>query len=241
MIKLTDRLQVLADQIEQNETMADIGTDHGFLPLALWERNISPQVIMADISPGSLDKARENARSLYPETAFDLRLGSGIRILEKAEVDAVVLAGMGGALMIRILSEDMEKTLSFQKMVLQPRNGQGKLRRWLITNGFSIIRESLVREGKYICEIMTVVPENCLAGRIPVSKKLPDCGAADIEYEAPPWIKEAGPLAGPFIRQKLSIEENVLRGMLKSKHTDEKQLQQVKMRIAYLKALKEGI
>ncbi|MCI8647992.1 MAG: SAM-dependent methyltransferase [Firmicutes bacterium] len=241
MIRLTDRLQVLADQIEQNETMADIGTDHGFLPIALWERGISPKVIMADISPGSLDKARENARSLYPEEAFDLRLGSGIRVLEKAEVDAVVLAGMGGALMIHILSEELEKTLSFQKLVLQPRNGQGKLRCWLLANGFSIMRESLVRERKYICEVMTVLPENRLAGRSPISKKMPGCGADSIEYEVPPWIKNAGPLADPFIVQKLSIEENVLRGMLKSKHADEKQLQQVKMRIAYLKTLKEGV
>ena len=83
MIKLTDRLQVLADQIEQKETMADIGTDHGFLPMALWERHICPKVIMSDVSPGSLEKARENAASLYPEEVFDLRLGNGIQVLQK--------------------------------------------------------------------------------------------------------------------------------------------------------------
>ena len=94
MIKLTDRLQVLADQIKQNETMADIGTDHGFLPIYLWENEISPKVIMADISPGSLEKARVNCYENYPNEKFDLRLGNGIQILENGEVDAVVIAGI---------------------------------------------------------------------------------------------------------------------------------------------------
>ena len=58
-MKLTPRLQKIADEIKPGETMADIGTDHGFLPLFLWEQGISPQVIMADISKGSLDKAAE--------------------------------------------------------------------------------------------------------------------------------------------------------------------------------------
>ena len=104
MIRLTDRLQILADQIEKNETMADIGTDDGFLPIYLWENGISPNVIMADVSAGSLDKARCDAAALYPDMAFDLRLGDGIQVLEKGEVDAVVLAGMGGILMTETLS-----------------------------------------------------------------------------------------------------------------------------------------
>lgn len=241
MIKLTDRLQVLADQIEKNETMADIGTDHGFLPIALWERGISPKVIMADISPGSLEKARENARMLYPEESFDFRLGNGIRILQKGETDAVVIAGMGGALMIELLSENMEKTLSFPKFILQPRNGQGKLRHWLISRDFSIIRESLVRERKYICEIMTVLPKNRLNGNLSLSKRLPGRTADDIEYEVPPWIGQAGELAAELIEQKLSIEERILKGMSKSKIPDEKQMLRVKQRIAYLRSLKEGV
>ena len=74
-MKLTPRLQKIADEIKPGETMADIGTDHGFLPLFLWEQGISPQVIMADISKGSLDKAAENCRLLAPDTDFDLRTG----------------------------------------------------------------------------------------------------------------------------------------------------------------------
>ena len=131
MIKLTSRLKTIADEIEKGETMADIGTDHGFLPVYLWEAGICPKVIMADISRGSLSKAEQNCRSLYPDVDFDLRLGSGIEVLSQGEVDAVAIAGMGGILMTEILGEDIHKAHSFKKMVLQPRNRIGHLRWWL--------------------------------------------------------------------------------------------------------------
>ena len=119
MIKLTPRLKTIAEEIEKGETMADIGTDHGFLPIYLWEAGLCPKVIMTDISRGSLSKADENCRSLHPETEFDLRLGSGLEVLSCGEVDSVVIAGMGGILMTEILGADVQKAWSFRKLILQ--------------------------------------------------------------------------------------------------------------------------
>lgn len=235
MIKLTDRLQMLADQIEQNETMADIGTDHGFLPIYLWENKISPKVIMADISPGSLDKAKMNGKMLYPEQLFDLRLGNGIQILDNGEVDAVVIAGMGGKLMAQILGEDLQKTKSFKKLILQPRNGQGKLRHWLVTNGFSIIRESLVQEGKYICEIITAIPEPDSG----ISYGIENCGPDSMEYEVPPWITASGALVKPFIENKIAIEEYAWNGLHKAAEIDKEREAIINQRMTYLKSLLE--
>ena len=242
MIRLTDRLQILADQIEKNETMADIGTDHGFLPIYLWENGISPNVIMADVSAGSLDKARCNAAALYPDMTFDLRLGDGIQVLEKGEVDAVVLAGMGGILMTEILSKDLDKSKSFGKLVFQPRSGQGRLRWWLVNNGFFIIRENLVREGKYICEIITAVPEaGSLGNHSPISRAMEGCGPEAIEYEVPPWISSAGELAEAFIKNKRSIERNILKGLKKSISMDEEKVLFTENRILYLESLLGGV
>ena len=238
MIKLTDRLQVLADQIRQDETMADIGTDHGFLPIYLWENEISPKVIMADISPGSLQKARVNCYENYPDEKFDLRLGNGIQILENGEVDAVVIAGMGGKLMTEILGENLEKSKSFGKLILQPRNGQAKLRSWLIENGFSIVKESLVRENKYICEVITVVPyiaDNAISYSLEKEIDDPMC------YEVPPWIITAGELAAPFIQNKINIEEYALNGILKADTVDENREKVIRARIEYLQKLLGGI
>jgi len=177
MMKLSPRLKKIAEQINAGETMADIGTDHGFLPIYLWENKICPKVIMADISSGSLLKARENCEMYDPDASFDLRLGSGIEVLKEAEVDAVVMAGMGGILMTEILEKDIKKSLSFRKLILQPRKDVGKLRYWLFNNGFSITNEALVREGKYICEIITAVPKE-----VAITRQM---NGDDIEYEFP--------------------------------------------------------
>ncbi|MCQ4635948.1 class I SAM-dependent methyltransferase [Anaerovorax odorimutans] len=243
MIKLTDRLQVLADQIEKNETMADIGTDHGFLPIYLWENGISPRVIMSDVSAGSLKKAEINAATLHPDAVFDLRLGNGIQVLENGEVDAVVLAGMGGILMTEILEADPEKSQSFHKYIFQPRSGQGRLRWWLVNNGFPIVHEALVREGKYICEIITARPERiCSMGNIaPVSRVMEGCGPDDIQYEVPPWILSAGELTEAHIKNKLSAERKILSGLGKSKNVDEEKVRFTENRIKYLTVLLGGV
>ena len=156
-MKLSERLNRLAEQIEKGETVADIGTDHGYLPIFLYKTGKSPKVIFADISEGSLDKARECCKELCPGEKFDFRRGDGLDILENGEVDAVIIAGMGGLLMADILEWDIEKTCSIKKFVFQPRNNAGYLRKWLLERNFIIKEESLVREGDFICEIITAL------------------------------------------------------------------------------------
>ena len=230
MIKLTPRLKTIADEIENGETMADIGTDHGFLPLYLWEMGVCPHVIMADISKGSLSKAEENCRSLHPDTAFDLRLGSGIEVLDTGEVEAVVIAGMGGILMTGILGADIEKSWSFKKLVLQPRNRIGQLRWWLYNNGFCISNEKLVREGKYICEVLTVVPrEIAVTG---------DLGPDDIEYEFPhKLIDFKNELTEEYLNKKLNLEKMILKSMSQGRQEEPVRLRRQNYRVEYLEYL----
>lgn len=78
-MKLSERLQLIADEINKGETMADIGTDHGFLPLYLLETGKCPHVVMADISSGSLKKAEDNCRALHPEREYESASGQRLR------------------------------------------------------------------------------------------------------------------------------------------------------------------
>lgn len=230
MIKLSPRLTKLAEQIKPGESVADIGTDHGLLPLYLWENKISPRVIMADISKGSLAKAHENCKALYPDTEFDLRLGSGIEVLHKGEVDAIVMAGMGGILMTEILAKDISKALSFSKLVLQPRKDVGKLRFWLLDNGFHITNEALVREGKYICEILTAIP-----GEIAITRQL---NGDDIEYEFPHTLTDYNDeLLTEYLAVKKRLEEEILRNMQKGKYTTAGDIRRQTYRVSYLMQL----
>ena len=230
MVKLTPRLQIIADEIKAGETMADIGTDHGFLPIYLWEAGICGHVIMADISRGSLNKARDNCRMLHPEQEFDLRLGSGIEVLENGEVDAVAIAGMGGILMTEILGVDLDKAHSFKRLILQPRNHVGKLRYWLLNNGFKIVNEQLVREGKFICEILTIEPKE-----VAVSMNQDE---DDIEYEFPhTLIRFRNELTEEYLQRKLALETQILESMSMGSQTTDAQMKRQKYRIEYLQYL----
>lgn len=230
MIKLSDRLKTIAEEIELGETVADIGTDHGFLPVFLWESGVCSKVIMTDISEGSLNKARENCRRLHPGTEFDFRLGGGIEVIGRGEVDCIVMAGMGGILMTEILGKDPAKAASYKKLILQPRNNIGALRHWLYDNGFSIKNEKLVRERKYICEVLTAVPKE-----VAVTRTL---GPERIEYQYPhTLIKFAGPLTREYLSTKLRIEKDVFHGMEASSATPPSKLRAQQYRIEYIERL----
>lgn len=210
MKQMSDRLACIAREIQKGETMVDIGTDHGFLPIYLYKSGISPRVIMTDISPNSLKKSIKNF-NLYNigdkggEVAF--RCGDGLKLLAMGEADVLVMAGMGGVLMTEIMDHDIKKTRSFKKLILQPRSGIGKLRYWLFHNGFSIIKEQLVREGRFICEIMTVVPKNMSLldiNQTAMSKE-------DIRWKIPyNSFDFANPLTFEYLERKLEREEFIL-------------------------------
>lgn len=185
MIKLSQRLQLIFDMIEEGETMADIGTDHGFLPMALWESGKCRQVILSDVNSGPLEKARENMGKAGIPMDMDMRMGDGLDTIQPGEVTTIVIAGMGGVLMTEILGGDLNKTHTFRKIILQPRNGQDKLRFWLVNHGFRIEKERLVMEKGKICEILLVTPDQSQVQadlpprennyyRIPDPKKVPD-------------------------------------------------------------------
>lgn len=185
MIILTERLQTIADNIEIGERVADIGTDHGYLPLYLFEKNISTKVIMADVSNGSLLKAKENCARLFPDKEFDLRLGDGLDVLDNGEVDTVVMAGIGGLLTIDILDWDISKSLSYKKYILQPRNNGGELRRYLYEHGFKVSKLIIVPENKRLCEIMVVYSPENYGGKIN-SREI-----SDYEFEFPDILKDS--------------------------------------------------
>ena len=227
MISLSDRLEKIGNEVNKGETMVDLGTDHGFLPVALWERGISPKVIMADVSEGSLNKAKENCRLSHPDVEFDFRLGDGLKVIENGEVDAVVIAGMGGILMTEILEADLEKSWSFKKLILQPRNNVGFLRHWLYNNCYKITNEQLVREGKYICEIITAVP---------IETGVPKMMTSDrIEFEVPLKLLDfKNELTEEYIERKLNKEKSILQGIEKGNNPEFEVLRSQQYKIDYL-------
>ena len=208
-MNLSERLLTIANMIEKGETVADIGTDHGYLPIYLLLEEISPSAILADISKGSLAKAKDNCREYLFNHNVSFREGDGLEVLEPGEVDAVVLAGIGGLLTIEIFDWDLEKSHSFRKYILQPRNNGGALRKYLTSHGFSIEDYRIVPEGNRFSEIMLVLPNNNNEERGSV-KDIPE-----EEWEFPDDIvSEKNPMAKDYLEKSLEQEKNILSKIL---------------------------
>ena len=157
-IRLSERMAALA-RLASGGAAADIGTDHGFVPIFMVQNGLCGRAVLSDINEGPLKKAEENiAASGLDHKLFDLRLGGGLSVLEDGEVDHVIIAGMGGELIASILGEDIRKSRSFKNFVLQPRTRAEVLRRWLDENGYAVTGEFLVRERGRICQIIRAVP-----------------------------------------------------------------------------------
>jgi tRNA A22 N-methylase len=165
MVKLSDRLEKICALIEPGERVADIGTDHALLPIALYERGVTRALILSDARPGPLEKARANIARRLPGAVFDSRLGDGLAPYGRGEVDTVVMSGMGGRLIADILSADPAKARSFGRFILQPRNAADKLRLRLAALGFVVTDEFLATEGRFICEILCASPEAAAESR----------------------------------------------------------------------------
>lgn len=158
MLNLSERLLTIAEMIEKGETVADIGTDHGYLPIYLLLEEKIPSAVLTDISGGSLGKAKINCAEYLSEQSISLREGDGLEVISPGEVDTVVMAGIGGLLIKEILDWDLYKSKSFKKLILQPRNNGGALRKFLKLKGFNIDELRIVPEGERFSEIMLVRP-----------------------------------------------------------------------------------
>ncbi len=152
-------MKALASFVLPGEKVADIGTDHGFVPIDLLAENTVPFAILTDINDGPLEKAKGNLERIciLPEF-YELRKGDGLEPIKNGEVSSVIIAGMGGETIVDILSWDITKTKSYKRLILQPRKRAWELREWLFNNGFTIVNEKLVLEDCKICEIIVCEP-----------------------------------------------------------------------------------
>ena len=155
MVSLDKRLSMVASMVRRGSRVADIGTDHAYLPVHLVQAGISPGGIAADIRSGPLEAARRTVTEAGLTDAIALRLGDGLAPVAAEEADDIVIAGMGGETIVEILSAaDWVKDARLQ-LVLQPMTRAEELRRWLMTNGFVINEERLVRDGHRLYPVMT--------------------------------------------------------------------------------------
>lgn len=157
MTELSKRLQTIASFVQPDSRIADVGTDHGFLPIYLLEQGIASQGIAMDIRRGPLSRAQDHIAEAGLETKIETRLGNGLEKLMPGEADTVIVAGMGGPLMLDILRAGSHVFDDVDRFILSPQSDWRGFRLGLEKLGLQIIREEMVCEdGKYYVIMETV-------------------------------------------------------------------------------------
>ncbi len=198
---LTPRLQCIFDKVK-GEKAADIGTDHAYIPIELIKNGVCKSVLASDIKEGPLKIAKQNIKN----HGFDIttRLGGGLSVLSPGEVDDIIIAGMGGKMILEILKENLA-TASLSRLILQPMNSQYELRKWLVQNGFSIIDEDLAVEGFKVYNI--IVADKSQEAII---------YKEDIDYHVPEFLKEHK-FYEKLLDKKIREFSKIIKGCEKSK------------------------
>jgi len=153
-INLSKRLFTIAKNVPNGKRVADIGSDHALLPSYLISEGICPYVIAGEVNKGPLEAAKKQVNDLKIAGKVDVRLGSGLTVINDGEVEIITIAGMGGALIVEILQEGIAKLNNIERLVLQPNVGSELVRSWLDNNNWNIISEEILEEDSRIYEII---------------------------------------------------------------------------------------
>lgn len=202
-MQLSLRLSAIADMVTEGNRLVDVGCDHGYLPVYLILNRKIPGAIAADVGKGPLSRAQEHIRQYGLGAYIETRLCDGLQGIGAEEGDTLVLAGMGGPLMERILTEGRETLSGFSELILQPQSDIPHVRRFLMENGFEIVCEELVKEdGKFY----------------PVMRAVPVCGNKDRDIS---WteqelmfgrflLREKHPVLKEYLERELRIRSEIL-------------------------------
>ncbi|MCM3586305.1 tRNA (adenine(22)-N(1))-methyltransferase TrmK [Mesobacillus maritimus] len=152
--KLSARLATVASYVSEGLRIADIGSDHAYLPCHLVKKGVVPFAIAGEVAEGPYQSARKQVRLEGLSEQIIVRKGDGLEVVQPGEVDCITIAGMGGALIANILEAGKDKLKNVKKLVLQPNVGASAIREWLIENNWKLTAENILKEDGKIYEVL---------------------------------------------------------------------------------------
>ena len=227
-LHLTPRLQIVADRVPAGARLADVGTDHAYLPAWLLMEGKIPFAVCTDLRPGPLERAKETVEHYGVEDKVSLRLCDGLSGVEPQEVDCVAIAGMGGETILHILEAapwSREKTC-----VVQPMSSLSDLRSGVGQLGLRITRETLAQEG----ETLYVVMELTAGAEGPLTAAELLVGRVENHLNDPLWPR--------YLQQETARTRRALEGLAQSKRPeDEQRRQALQKALAGIQSMMEAI
>lgn len=223
---LTPRLKCITEYVKC-KTVADIGTDHAYIPIELVENGKAERAIAADVREGPLKIASSNIEKHGLADKIEVRLGDGLSVLTPGEADIIIIAGMGGILIKDIIEAHTEIAKS-SVLVLQPMNSQYELRKWLISNGFTVLNEDIECEEHHVYNIMVV------------SDGVQDKFERDIDYHIPPMLYKNKNFRALFEKKKREFSK-IIKGLEKAENADNDKLEYYRRSYKELKELEKYV
>ncbi len=233
VMKLSQRLQYIMEQIPAGSRLADIGSDHGLLPVAAVRSGLVTQAVAGEVNDGPLRAAQKQVAEAGLTDRITVRKGDGLAVITADEVDVITIAGMGGALIASILEQGKDKLDSVKRLVLQPNVGEDILRRWLIEHQWVLTGEHIMEEDGKIYEVLTAVPlSDSSVKQDELYLPLALSGSSLVLTQE--WLEQLGPLLirepnEVFFRKwKLEIHklQNVLAQLARSEQESAQQKQE---------------
>lgn len=228
MTLLSNRLQAVAKMVDTNARVADIGSDHAYLPVELIEDKRIDYAIAGEVAPGPMSRSKADIDKFGLSEKIDVRLGDGLAVINAADkIDTVVIAGMGGILICDILTRATKEQLSnVNTLILQPNIGEPLVRHWLVDNGFEIVDENILEDEHHDYEIIK-------ANRTKNSKIL-----TDAQYLMGPVLMERR--SADFLKKwqrKLGGYKKAIDNMQHAKKIDNDKINKMQQYIKYVEEI----
>lgn len=226
---LTPRLLAISMAANGAKKMADIGTDHAYVPLYMVIKLGTSEAIAADINKGPLQRADANIKKYGLSDKIKTRQSDGLCEFKAEEADTIVIAGMGGTLIAKILEDSPQMKKEGIRFILQPMTAEEELRRYLSENGYKITDEKLSSEGEKLYTIITA--------EVGKSEPLSEAFC----YVGKKLFENKDELFKLFLERKISEFEKVVKGLNKAAESDERNEKMLyyKSVLAEMKELKE--
>lgn len=215
------RLNTLAQMVDPGSRVADIGTDHAYLPIELVKNKQINYAIASDIAKGPLQNAKDDIAEARLQGKIETRLGPGLSTVNhNDDIDTVVIAGMGGKLITDILDEAWNKHFCFKTLILEPNIGEPGVRKWLMGHKYQIVTEKLIAESGHTYEL---IKARAVKKRSHLSEKAILFG--------PYILKEKNSIFYQKWENQLAYHKKLLLDLNKAKKKDLQHINQVKQEI----------
>lgn len=217
-MELSKRLQTVAMAVTPGKRIADVGTDHGYIPIYLVKKGVCPKAYAMDVNKGPLARAEEHIKQEMLSDRIETRLSDGLLQLSPEEADTIIIAGMGGELICRILREASQFLSAGREFILQPQSEWFKVRHLLHDYGYHIEKEWFLKEdGKYYVVIKSFpVPGERL-------ERYPD--EFSYTYGAC-LLQERNPVLLEYLRKEMEKKRTILKQMTGNKRQSRKNPEQ---------------